>query len=325
MTRRVEPKKEKAAVKKEAVKKEKGKGKARQEPEEDDDEMTMTTTVSTSRTLPISPSPKQITPGSRASVKDWQNVEEVMHQPSGIIANVAASMAEASGRRGATELDRVMKGLIDVQSLMTGHSKVLSDIIQSIAMGDEITDPNARYLSLIDDMNAGLRPKDHAPEIYEERSICVFQEETIYEVENPGSAMPPITDFIPREEGDESDDDDDIIMGGGNPGIQVPAVDDNPQGPYDIASLLFSFLRSRLNLLLSLRSICNHSFSGEAVREFFKNKRGPQKCPASGCSKSFTLAQCQPNPDLARKIKAIQKRQARAQQQEDSDAEEVID
>jgi hypothetical protein len=72
-------------------------------------------------------------------------------------------------------------------------------------------------------------------------------------------------------------------------------------------------------------SVCNHSFSGAAIKEFFKNTRGAQKCPASGCSKAFTLAQCAPNPDLARKVKAVEKRQARAQQQEDSDAEEVID
>jgi hypothetical protein len=39
----------------------------------------------------------------------------------------------------------------------------------------------------------------------------------------------------------------------------------------------------------------------------------------------YTLADCQPDPDLARKVKVFEKRQARAAQQEDSDAEEVID
>lgn len=93
------------------------------------------------------------------------------------------------------------------------------------------------------------------------------------------------------------------------------------------SQVFFSFFGP--NLVSSDRakssSVCNHSFSGAAITEFFKNKRGAQKCPSSGCSKAFTLAQCAPNPDLARKVRAVEKRQARAQQQEDSDAEEVID
>jgi hypothetical protein len=47
----------------------------------------------------------------------------------------------ADFEQGLVELDRVMKGLLDVQALMTGHSKVLSDIIQSVARGDDIVGP----------------------------------------------------------------------------------------------------------------------------------------------------------------------------------------
>jgi hypothetical protein len=109
----------------------------------------------------------------------------------------------------------------------------------------------------------------------------------------------------------------------------VPPHDDHPERPHDLASFFLPPLFLSLPLTPADRakssSVCNHSFSGAAIKEFFKNTRGAQKCPASGCSKAFTLAQCAPNPDLARKVKAVEKRQARAQQQEDSDAEEVID
>lgn len=47
------------------------------------------------------------------------------------------------------------------------------------------------------------------------------------------------------------------------------------------------------------------------------------KCPASGCNKSFKLSDCQPDPDLAKKVKAHQRRQRAAEA--DSDAEEVVD
>jgi SUMO ligase MMS21 Smc5/6 complex component len=124
------------------------------------------------------------------------------------------------------------------------------------------------------------------------------------------------------ESGDESDDDDDIVMGGVTQEYKCPLMMTILKNP------LTSYVLGFPSLLLSelgFRSVCKHSFSGDAIKEFFKNKRGLQKCPASGCSKMYTLADCQPDPDLARKVKVFEKRQARAAQQEDSDAEEVID
>lgn len=76
----------------------------------------------------------------------------------------------AHSLQGLAELDRVMKGLLDVQAVMTGHSKVLSDIIQNVARGQDIVRPyfcfaepsnyvsqsnaNEQYLMLVDEMNA---------------------------------------------------------------------------------------------------------------------------------------------------------------------------
>ncbi|KAJ7254360.1 hypothetical protein B0H12DRAFT_559458 [Mycena haematopus] len=313
-------KKEKAPVKKEGVKKENGKARQVEEEEDDEDDEDDRIDIANFADQPLS---KADGPKILGLSKDWQSVEGVMHQPASIINGVAAAMAEVGGDealQGLAELDRVMKGLLDVQSLMTGHSKVLNDIIQSVARGENITDVNTLYLSLADDMNAEYDKKTTRQKYLKNEEYMAFKE-AIYvrlfplvaacltfpqEVENPGSAMPPMTDFIPREPGDESDDEDEIVMGGVTQEYKCP--------------LSLTPLKDPMT-----SSVCNHSFSGEAIREFFKNKRGAQKCPASGCSKSFTLAECKPNADLARKVKAVEKRQARAQQQEDSDAEEVID
>ncbi|KAJ7505425.1 hypothetical protein B0H11DRAFT_1796168 [Mycena galericulata] len=238
--------------------------------------------------------------------KDWTSVEVVMHQPSDIIARVAASMAEVAGeeaQEGLAELDRVMKGLLDVQAVMTGHSKVLSDMIQSVARGQDITNPKKQYLLLVDGMNAEYDSKTTRQK-YAKNDQYISFKEAIYEVDHPGNAMPPITDFIPREANDESDDDDDVVMGGVTQEYKCP--------------LMMTLLKDPLT-----SSVCKHSFSGDAIREMFKNQRGALKCPASGCSKSFTLADCKPDPELARKVKAYERRQAR--RQDDSDAEEVID
>ncbi|KAJ7147531.1 hypothetical protein C8R43DRAFT_535232 [Mycena crocata] len=295
------PKKEKPAVKKE---KGAAKGQSRQaQPDEDDDDDDDRIDIENFADQPLT---KADCSKIQGLASDWDSIETALHQPSPIISGVAASMTEAAGedaQEGLAELDRVMKGLLDVQALMTGHSKVLSDIIQSVARGDDITNAKDKYLSLVDDMNAEYDSKTTRQKYMKNDQYVSFKE-GIYEVDHPGSAMPPITDFIPREDGDESDDDDDVIMGGVTQEYKCP--------------LMMTILEDPLT-----SSVCKHSFSSVAIKDMFKNKHGAQKCPASGCSKSFTLADCKPDPDLARKVKAFKRRQLRTQ--EDSDAEEVID
>ncbi|KAK7048279.1 hypothetical protein R3P38DRAFT_2868407 [Favolaschia claudopus] len=294
---------------KSAVKKEKGKAPVRKEPkvedEDDEDDEDDRIDIDNFADQPIT---KDDAPRINGFASDWKIIEKAMRQPSAVISAVATSMAEVAseeGPEGLAELDRVIRNLLDMQAVMTGHSKVLSDMIQSVAQGEQITDLNDRYLSLVAEMNAEYDQKTTRQKYLKNEQYFNFKE-SIYEVEHPKSAMPPMTDFIPREAGDESDDDDDVVMGGVTQEYKCP--------------LMMTLLKDPLT-----SSVCNHSFSGDAIRELFKGTRGPQKCPASGCSKTFTLAHCTPNPALARKVKAIEKRQARAQQQEDSDAEEVID
>ncbi|KAJ7175756.1 hypothetical protein C8R46DRAFT_989868 [Mycena filopes] len=294
-------------VKKEktTVKKEKGKAKApKAEPEEDESDDDDRIDVENFADQPLT---KADCGKIQGLVKDWESVEQLMHQPSPIITNAATAMAEVAGEEaleGLAELDRVMKNLLDVQALMKGQSKALSDIIQQVATGADITNAKETYLSLVEDVNADY-DKLTTRQKYMKNDQYVNFKESIYEVDHAGSAMPPITDFIPRENGDESDDDDDVIMGGVTQEYKCP--------------LLMTTLKNPLT-----SSVCKHSFSGDALKELFRGKPGPMKCPTSGCSKQFTLAQCHPNPELARKIKAHERRQKRAQE-DNSDAEEVVD
>ncbi|KAJ7134449.1 hypothetical protein C8R44DRAFT_977037 [Mycena epipterygia] len=294
-------KKEKAAVKKE-----KGTAKSQsrnEDPEDEEDDEDDRIDIENFAAQPLTKADGAKIVGLS---KDWESIEQAMHQPSPIISRVASAMAEVAGeeaQEGLADLDRVMKGLLDVQALMTGHSKVLSDIIQRVARGEDITNADAEYMKFVDEMNAEYDSKTTRQKYLKNEQYVAFKE-AIYEVDHHGSAMPPITDFIPREPGDESDDDDDVIMGGVTQEYKCP--------------LMMTLLKDPLT-----SSVCKHSFSGAAIKEMFKVNRGALKCPASGCSKSFTLADCKPDPELARKVKAYERRQARAQ--EDSDAEEVID
>lgn len=68
--------------------------------------------------------------------------------------------------------------------------------------------------------------------------------------------------------------------------------------------------------------VCGHSFSRDALQQYFKGGRA-EKCPSTGCTKSFRLSDCLPDEALAKKAKAHQRRQRAAET--DSDDEEVVD
>jgi len=125
----------------------------------------------------------------------------------------------------------------------------------------------------------------------------------IYEAQHPDKAMPPITDFIPKEDGDDSDDDDDLEMGGVSQNYNCPIT----------LTLLINPVTSQ---------ICKHSFSRDSIMQSFKG-RDPIKCPAAGCTKRFTRNDLQPNKELEKRVKAYDRRARRAA--ENSDAEEIID
>lgn len=71
------------------------------------------------------------------------------------------------------------------------------------------------------------------------------------------------------------------------------------------------------------RTVCQHSFSGDALRGYFNGARVAKNCPASGCTKVFRLLDCQPDQELARRVKIWARRKQR--EEEHSDAEEVVE
>ena len=125
------------------------------------------------------------------------------------------------------------------------------------------------------------------------------------------------------EDGDASDDEDDLEVGGVTqdfkcPLTLVPFVD-------PVTSSVNFTLRRWYRLTLLCRTVCRHSFSGEAIRAYFEGSRGAKKCPASGCTKSFRLLECQPDRELANKVKIWARRNKQREEDLFSDAEEVIE
>ncbi|TFK40601.1 hypothetical protein BDQ12DRAFT_770143 [Crucibulum laeve] len=239
--------------------------------------------------------------------KDWLKMEQTIGQHWGALRDVGSAIAETADgdeeNDNLDELEQVARDIIDIGAEMKSHARVLEGLQQKILQGDEVTKAGDVYISGVKESKKEYAKKTTRQKYAKDENYKDFKS-AIYEVQHPATAMPPITDFIPKEDGDDSDDDDDLEVGG---------VTQNYNCPITLTLLV--------NPLTS--SICGHSFSGDAIKHSFPRPGMAIKCPASGCNKSFKLSDCKPDANLEKKVKAFKRRADRAA--EDSDAEEVIE
>ncbi|PPR05373.1 hypothetical protein CVT24_007987 [Panaeolus cyanescens] len=244
----------------------------------------------------------------KAIAGDWERMVNTIEQRSDIFKEIAIGYAEA-GEKNTTEskrlksLDEKIKEFINLNAEMISHSDALKDIHQKIAQGEEITDIVERYSRVVGEKHEQWLMKTTRQKYARNEKYIDFQS-GIWEVHHPEDPMPPLTEFIFKEDGDDSDSDDELEIGG---------VVQNFTCPLTLVPLT--------NPVTS--TVCKHSFSADAIRDMCKEPGKLYKCPASGCTKQFRLTDCKPDPALEKKTKAYLRRKEAAQQ--DSDAEEVID
>ncbi|CAL1713130.1 unnamed protein product [Somion occarium] len=225
-----------------------------------------------------------------------------------LIADVAPSFAEfAEGEQGEqslADLEATMKRLIDTENELSVHETVLNELREKIALGEEVSNVVERYQTGVQEKMAEYK-KRTARQKYGKHDQYNKYRQAVFEVQHPDTAMPPVTEFLPREAGDDSDDDDDIQVGGVTQDYKCPLT----------LTILVDPLTS---------SVCGHSFSANAIREYMAGKRSVQ-CPASGCHKMLALADLKPDQELAKKARDAARRERARETSDDSEDDEVIE
>ncbi|OBZ71434.1 E3 SUMO-protein ligase nse2 [Grifola frondosa] len=274
------------------------------------------------------PLDKNHAPKIAGMAKDWGTIKDELHKPwYGLIKDIAASHAEfTEGEQGEQvsysinyhilyevngdvkellEIDHIMRELIDTENEFAAHQRTLEGINQRLVEREEISGIIDVYEEMSNRNWKNIRARQ--PDRNMPRMICTYSsdKQSSFEVQNPNVAMPPVTDFIPHEDGDDSDDDDDVQVGGVTQDYKCPLT-----------------LTTLIDPLTS--SVCGHSFSAGAIREFLgPNKNSKKKCPASGCNQYLNIGDLHPDKELARRARdAARREQAR---EEDSDEEEVVE
>lgn len=241
---------------------------------------------------------------------DWNMIRTNLKESAfSLLTEVSTAVAEYADEDTAEkELDRMdgfMRELIDIDTEIRSHEQTLKDLHQQVVTGEEISDVLERYQVQVQEKMDAHNKKTSRQKYARSEAYAAFKQ-SIYEVQHPNEAMPPVVEFLPREEGDHSDDDEDDIQVGGVlqdfncPITLTPLVD--PQ----------------------TSSVCQHSFSAQAIRQMLgPNRFTKKRCPASGCNQMICLNDLKPNKELERKVKANQRRAQR--REEDQDAEEIVE
>ncbi|KAF9007669.1 hypothetical protein BDZ89DRAFT_1104765 [Hymenopellis radicata] len=239
---------------------------------------------------------------------DWsQMITSVMGNVS-TIGDVGAALIEHGDKKDAErykkEVDTIMKDFIAIESTMGFHALTLDEIRQKLAQGETVVDIVSRYNAGVTQKEAAHKKKTSRQKYAKDDTYREFRQ-TVWEAEMPDTAMPPMTELIPKEDGDDSEDDDEIEIGGVTQDYKCPLT----------LCIIEDPVTSRK---------CNHHFSQAAIRDLFGGRTNVTKrCPASGCHQDITLADCRPDPNLAKKIKAFQRRQKR--KEDAMEVDEVIE
>ncbi|KAG6866300.1 hypothetical protein C0991_006396 [Blastosporella zonata] len=238
--------------------------------------------------------------------RDWAAVAEELRPTWNVVGDVAVALADYGEgddvTNGLAELDRLMKELIDIGVEMQSHENVLDDLAQQIGQGEILENFVQKYTTGVEERKEKYDGMTSRQKYAKNEQYGAFRN-NIYEVQYPDTAIPPVTEFIPKEDGDDSDDEDELEMGGISQNYNCPIT----------LTLLVDPVTSE---------VCKHSFSKAAIMQSFRGS-DVIKCPAAGCTKRFSRGNLKLNGDLVKRVKAYERRARRAA--ENNDAEEIID
>ncbi|KAI9435379.1 hypothetical protein F5148DRAFT_1266636 [Russula earlei] len=271
-------------------------------------------------------------PRLQGMASDWNMIESHLKENAfSLLTEVSAAVAEHADEGTADEelerLDSLMRDLIDIDVEIRSHEHILRDLhptacrwrrdrelffapVSLTCPPDVLCELQVNVLDTYQTQTQEkldeYKKRTSRQKYAKSEAYAAFRQ-SIYEVQHPNEAMPPVVEFLPQEEGDNSDDDDDDD-------IQVGGVLQDLNCPITLTPLVDP----------QTSTVCQHSFSAAAIRQVLgPNRFTKKKCPASGCNQMICLNDLKPNKDLARRVNAQQRRAQR--REEEHDAEEVVE
>ncbi|EST06701.1 E3 SUMO-protein ligase Nse2 (Mms21) [Kalmanozyma brasiliensis GHG001] len=231
-------------------------------------------------------------PNIRGLTAELKTSDTMLNKCIELLNETAEQVAEAfRAHDDCRELDQAdadLRELIDAQAEKAIRRKVLDDIAQDLHTGQQLDDPAKRYKedvqSALDAYTKQTSRKKYA------KNTDYHNLKNIVWVAKEEGAMPPVSDLIPAEPGDEdnNDSDDDIQTGGAVINFRCP--------------LTANILEDPLS-----NSNCTHSYSRSAIEDYVA--RGNNRCPAASCMAAVGPRTLKQDQALVKKVAAFKRRE----------------
>ncbi|KAG8737838.1 hypothetical protein FRC10_007765 [Ceratobasidium sp. 414] len=195
--------------------------------------------------------------------------------------------------------------LLDMQHFSALHLDALdADVRRPVGSGRKIVDPATIFNTGVEKRTESYKSQTARQKYGKSKAFKTFIE-AIWE-SGHSEAMPPVIQFLPREDGDPEDSDDDMEVGGVTQDYKCPItlqIYINPLTSY----VPFSDLR-RIEVSDSHgRTVCGHTFSADGIKEFLKGKTS-DRCPGTGCNQHISMSVLKLDKGIQKKAIAAKRR-----------------
>ncbi|WFD35987.1 hypothetical protein MCUN1_002858 [Malassezia cuniculi] len=220
----------------------------------------------------------------RRLVGEYGVVRDSINAALAFLPDAAADLAEfPSETERVQELDGACRELIDMLHAADARAESLTALHRSIADG-RCTEPAETYEKSVGAALSRYDAQTTRQKYARNKSYIEFRSR-VWEVQGEG-AMPPLTDAIPAEPGDDGNDSDELEIGGAHIDYRCPLT----------AALLVDPV---------INSACAHAYSREAVLQYIASAQQNMvraKCPAAGCTENLSARSLREAPDLRRRV-----------------------
>lgn len=210
------------------------------------------------------------------------------------------------------QADADLRELIDAQAEKAIRRKVLEEIAQDLHTGQHLEDPAKRYKQGVQ-AHLDTYNKQTSRKKYAKNTDYHNFKNTVWVAKEDGP-MPPVSDLIPAEPGDDEDDDDDEVQTGGLVlNFRCPLTTNILEDPLTkyVSPVMMFHIGATADfdccLATTNSSQCTHSYSRSAITEYVN--AGNNRCPASSCMATVTMGTLKQDPALVKKVAAFKRRE----------------
>lgn len=223
------------------------------------------------------------------------------------------------------KLDSLFLQFLDLKKEASFRRQALTELRQKIESGEEVTDATELYTGKVHDYRSAYLSKTKRQRYGASKQYEKFKSKIWDAMHDDNDPMPPLTDLIDAESGEEDEETDEVaIFGGATQNYKCPItlmVMVNPMKRYVLIFHLSILSKPTLTPPLTSSTVCRHSYERDAIFEYLGSATKP--CPA-GCQSKLNKRQLVEDAELTKACRMYARRKERRRERDRTQAEATM-